>query len=74
MFSLVWKASPQKIIWQTIISLLQAVDSFVFSIIFIKYIVQTLEGNGRLLEILIISSLALILKFIIALTLAIQLN
>lgn len=67
MFSLVWKASPQKIIWQTIISLLQAVDSFVFSIIFIKYIVQTLEGNGRLLEILIISSLALILKFIIAL-------
>ena len=67
MLSLVWKASPQKIIWQTIISLLQAVDSFVFSIIFIKYIVQTLEGNGRLLEILIISSLALMLKFIIAL-------
>ena len=67
MFTIIWKASPPKVIWQSVISLLQAVESFVFSVVFIKYVVQTFEWNGTIFEIFLTSSLALVLKFIIAL-------
>lgn len=64
--SLVWRACPKKLVWQSLISLLQALESFIFSILFIKYIVQVLEGSGTIYQVAVFSIAALLLKLVIA--------
>lgn len=67
MILLVGKACPKKLIWQSFINFLTAIESFVFNVIFIKMIVQLLEDNSSITDILFITMFALCLKLIIGL-------
>ncbi len=63
--SIIWKSSPEKIVWQSIIGFLQAVESFIFSILFIKFVIQLLEENGELYQVVILSAITIALKFLV---------
>lgn len=67
MLGLVWQACPAKLIVQSTVGLLQALQSFIFEILFIKFIIQILETNGKLTDIIIFSITAIFLKLLVIL-------
>ena len=65
MLGLVWQACPAKLIVQSTVGLLQALQSFIFEILFIKFIIQILETNGKFTDIIIFSIAAIFLKLLV---------
>lgn len=55
-------ATPKMIMWQSIISLLQAIESFVFNVILIKSVIMLLESKANILYVITLALFAIALK------------
>lgn len=73
-YSLVWRTTPGMIVWQSIVSLLQVFESFLFNVVFIKLIVQFLEMQYDVIHIVVLALVAILLKFSIAIINSIYLS
>ncbi len=65
-YSLVWQASPEMIIWQSVLSLLQVFESFLFGVLFIRIIVGFLEKQYDIIYVIAVALTALLFKIVIA--------